>query len=105
LKLQIDIERSGEAARRKVRRTSYRVTERELEWGKVANYRLYKSYVFISETGFNLYIETNFGRSIKVTPYKVTVPTDKGIAIILGTISEEEIYIVAKLIGCFRTKR
>src|SRR3984893_3855882 len=45
--------------------------------------------VFIDESGFNLHIQRNFGRSLKGTPTRGTVPTGRGVTVsILGAISE-----------------
>ena len=45
--------------------------------------------VFIDESGFNFHIQRNFGRSLKGTPARATVPTRRGVTVsILGAISE-----------------
>ena len=44
--------------------------------------------IFIDETRFNLHIQRNFGRSLKGTPARGTVPTGRGTVSILGAIFE-----------------
>src|ERR1700730_9388499 len=48
-----------------------------------------RNCVFIDESGFNLHIQRNFGRSLKGTPARSTVPTGRGVTVsILGAIAE-----------------
>ena len=63
--------------------------EKVEEWERNKDMNFNKNCVFIDEAGFNLHTQSNFGRSIKGTPAKATVPASKGISItILGAISD-----------------
>ncbi|CEP09902.1 hypothetical protein [Parasitella parasitica] len=45
--------------------------------------------VFVDEAGFNMHLRGNFGRSIKGTPAKQVVPSNRGVSIfIIGAICE-----------------
>lgn len=45
--------------------------------------------VFVDEAGFNMHLRRNFGRSIKGTPAKQVVPSNRGVSIsIIGAICE-----------------
>ncbi|KAI9248067.1 hypothetical protein BY458DRAFT_57476 [Sporodiniella umbellata] len=51
-----------------------------------------KNCVFIDGAGFSLYTQIKRGRSLKGTPIKGTVPTEKGITFtVLGVTSQEDI--------------
>jgi hypothetical protein len=51
-----------------------------------------KKYVFIDETGFNLHIQQNRGRSKKWQPAKGIAPAGKGVSFaLLGAISQDDI--------------
>ena len=63
--------------------------EKVEEWEKMQDMDFSKNCVFIDEAGFNLHIQRSFGRSLKGTPAKGTVPTGRGVTVsILGAISE-----------------
>jgi hypothetical protein len=60
-----------------------------MEWESLSDFDYKKNCVFIDEAGFNLHITRNFGRSLKGTPAKAIVPSDRGISLtIFETISE-----------------
>ena len=63
--------------------------EKVEEWEKMQDMDFSKNCVFVDEAGFNLHIQRSFGRSLKGTPAKGTVPTGRGVTVsILGAISE-----------------
>jgi hypothetical protein len=63
--------------------------EKVEEWEAMQDLDFACNCVFIDESGFNLHIQRNFGRSLKGTPAKGTVPTGRGVNVsILGAISE-----------------
>ena len=63
--------------------------EKVEEWEAMQDLDFARNCVFINESGFNLHIQRNFGRSLKGTPARGTVPTGRGVTVsILGAISE-----------------
>jgi transposase len=63
--------------------------ERVEEWEMIQDLDFTKNCVFIDEAGFNLHTQRNFGRSLKGTPAKGTIPTGRGVTVsILGAISD-----------------
>jgi len=64
-------------------------TEKVEEWEAMQDLDFARNCVFIDESGFDLHIQRNFGRSLKGTPARGTVPTGRGVTVsILGAISE-----------------
>jgi hypothetical protein len=62
--------------------------EKVEEWEAMQDLDFARNCVFIDESGFNLHIQRNFGRSLKGTPARGTVPTGRGTVSILGAIFE-----------------
>ena len=61
--------------------------EKVEEWEAMQDLDFARNCVFIDESGFNLHIQRNFGRSLKDTPARGTVPTGRGVTVsILGAI-------------------
>src|ERR1700738_4731917 len=70
--------------------------EKVEEWENMQDMDFSKNCVFIDEAGFNLHIQRNFGRSLKGTPAKGTVPTGRGVPVsILGAIPEAGVIYVS----------
>jgi hypothetical protein len=60
-----------------------------LKWESIQYIDFTKNCVLIDEAGFNMHTSRNFGRSLRGTPAKGTVPTGRGVtASILGAISQ-----------------
>lgn len=67
------------------------------QWEAMPDLDFAKNCLFIDEAGFNLHTQRNYGRSLKDTPAKSTVPTARGVKItILGAISQAGIILVFK---------
>jgi hypothetical protein len=63
-----------------------------LEWMELADFDYEKNCVFIDEAGFNMNIKGKFGRSVRGTPAKTTVATQRYISItIIGAMCERGI--------------
>jgi hypothetical protein len=64
--------------------------EKVLEWKNGKNMIWSETCAFIDETGLNMHIHRKFGRSKKGTPAKASIPSIRGIAvIIIGTICKK----------------
>ncbi|ORE08860.1 hypothetical protein BCV72DRAFT_322519, partial [Rhizopus microsporus var. microsporus] len=77
------------------------------QYKSVADMDFSKDCVFIDEAGFNLHTQRNHGRSLKGTPTKSTVPTEKRITFtILSAISQAGIINIGevKINGKARTR-
>lgn len=62
------------------------------EWMALQDFDYSKGCVFIDEAGFNLNIKRTFGRSVRGTPAKAIVSTQRGVSItILGAMCERGI--------------
>lgn len=63
-----------------------------LEWLEIEDFDYSKNCVFIDEAGFNMNISRTFGRSVRGTPAKITVATQRGVSItIMGAMCEKGI--------------
>ena len=63
--------------------------ERVEEWEMIQDLDFANNCIFIDEAGFNLHTQRKFGRSLKGTPAKDTVPTGRGVTVsILGSITD-----------------
>lgn len=63
--------------------------EKVLQWMEIPGFDYLKNCVFIDEAGFNMHIKRTFGRSVRGTPAKITVATQRGVSIsIIGAMCE-----------------
>lgn len=66
--------------------------EKILAWQQLSDFDYLQNCVFIDEAGFNLHIRRTFGRSVRGTPAKTVVTTQRGISLtILGAMCEKGI--------------